>query len=254
MVCVLSSGLVLRVLRVRATETAKACRTNRQCANCYAGSPDNGRDTRQYRPVRENCVHSGNGGQPRQTESPPPGRLPPGLAIEKLPVLGTTWYERGPGYWVRRVWLFLLMALVVTLMSLLVGGFLLGIKGSSHTGFVWALIVEIAWSLVIIGYLMIRTAQRWNNLEPARPLSRRQREAGAAGGALGVLATAGIFIAQAVLVIGSVLFFGLYVSLLIYALLPEWPPEHKARLRLAGQLGEQARPPSSPAPPIALGP
>jgi hypothetical protein len=176
------------------------------------------------------------------------------LDIEKLPVLGTTWYERGPGYWVRRVWLFLLMALVVTLMSLLVGGFMLGIKGSSHTGFVWALIVEIVWSLVIVAYMMIRTAQRWNSLEPSRPLSRRQRQAGAAGGALGVLAGAGIFIAQAVLVLGSVLFFGLYVSLLIYALLPEWPPEHKARLRLAGQLGAQPRPPSSPAGPIVLGP
>jgi len=31
-------------------------------------------------------------------------------------------------------------------------------------------------------------------------------------------------------------FFGLYVTLLIYAVLPEYPPEHKARLRLARQL------------------
>jgi hypothetical protein len=199
-------------------------------------------------------VHSRTGQPPSRAEFPPLDQLPAGLDIEKLPVLGTTWYERGSDYWVRRVWLFLLMALVVTLMSLIVGGFMLGIKSSSHTGFVGAVIVEIVWSLVIIGYLMIRTAQRWNNPEPSRPLSRRQRDAGAAGGAVGVLASAGILIAQAVLVIGSVVFFGLYVSLLIYALLPEWPPEHKARLRLARQLGAQARPPSSPAGPIALGP
>jgi hypothetical protein len=198
-------------------------------------------------------VHSGTGRPTSRTEFPPRDQLPPGTEVEKLPVLGTTWYERGPDYWVRRVWLFLLMALVVTLMSLIVGGFMLGIKGSSHTGFVGALIVEIVWSLVIIVYMMIKTAQRWNSLEPARPLSRRQREAGAAGGALGVLATAGIFIAQFVLVIGSVLFFGLYVSLLIYAVLPEWPPEHKARLRLAGRLGRQAAT-TDTAPPIALGP
>ena len=56
------------------------------------------------------------------------------MVIEKLPVLGTTWYERGPDYWVRRVWLFLLMALVVTLMSLIVGGFLLGINGPGKLG------------------------------------------------------------------------------------------------------------------------
>lgn len=38
------------------------------------------------------------------------------------------------------------------------------------------------------------------------------------------------------LVLGSLLFFGLCVMLLIYALLPEYPPKHKARLRLASQL------------------
>jgi hypothetical protein len=40
-----------------------------------------------------------------------------------------------------------------------------------------------------------------------------------------------------VLVLGSVLFFGLYVMLLIYTLFPEYPQEHKARLRLAQRLG-----------------
>ncbi len=198
-------------------------------------------------------MHSGTRLPRSRTEFPPRDQLPPGVDIEKLPVLGTTWYERGPDYWVRRIWLFLLMALVVTLVSLIVGGFLIGIKDSSHTGFVGALIVEAAWSLVIVCYMMIKTAQRWNDLDPARPLSRRQREAGAAGGALGALASAGIFIAQAVLVVASVLFFGLYISLLIYALLPEYPPEHKARLRLARQLGSQAAT-TGPTPPIALGP
>lgn len=198
-------------------------------------------------------MHSDNGRPPSRAEFPPLDQLPSGTDIEKLPVLGTTWYERGFDYWVRRVWLFLLMALVVTLMSLIVGGFLIGIKGSSHTGFIGALIVEVAWSLVIIAYMMIRTAQRWNNLEPARPLSRRQRDAAASGGALGVLASAGILIGQFVLVIGSVVFFGLYVSLLIYALLPEWPPEHKARLRLARKLGAAAAS-AGPTTPIALGP
>jgi hypothetical protein len=198
-------------------------------------------------------VHSDSGQPPSRAEFPPLDQLPPGTDIEKLPVLGTTWYERGFDYWMRRVWLFLLMALVVTLMSLIVGGFLIGIKGSSHTGFVGALIVEVAWSLVIIAYMMIRTAQRWNNLEPSRPLSRRQRDAAASGGALGVLASAGILIGQFVLVIGSVVFFGLYVALLIYALLPEWPPEHKARLRLARKLGVDAES-AGPTTPIALGP
>jgi hypothetical protein len=191
-------------------------------------------------------VRSGSGSPPSRIEFPPRDRLPPGIDIQKLPVLGTSWYERGADYWVRRVWLFLLMALVVTLTSLLVGGFLIGIKGSSRTGFMVALSVEIVWSLAIVVYGMIRTARQWNNLDPPKPLSRRQRDAGAAGSVLGTLAMAGLALAQFVLVIGSVLFFGLYVMLLIYALLPEYPSEHKARLRLAQQLGLYEAKPRQP--------
>jgi hypothetical protein len=182
-------------------------------------------------------VPSGTGSPPSRMQFPPRDQLPPGTDLQKLPVLGTSWYERGAAYWMRRVWLFLLMALVVTLTSLLVGGFLIGIKDSSHTGFVVVLILEIVWSLAIIVYGMIRTVRHWNELDPPRPLSRRQREAAAAGSVLGTLARVGLALAQFVLVIGSVLFFGLYVLLLIYALLPQYPPEHKARLRLAQQLG-----------------
>jgi hypothetical protein len=187
-------------------------------------------------------MHSGTGSRPGRTGFPPRDQLPPGADVAKLPVLGTSWYERGADYWVRRVWLFLLMALVVTLTSLLVIGFLTGIKDSSHTGFVAVLTIEIIWSVAIIGYGMIRTVRQWDVLDPPRPLSRRPRNAGprsagAAGGVLGTLAAAGLAAAQFLLVIGSVLFFGLYVLLLIYALLPVYPAEHKARLRLAQQLG-----------------
>lgn len=171
-------------------------------------------------------------------------RLPPGVRIERLPVLATSWYERRAGYWMRRVGLFFLMAILVAVGSAFVAGFLAGIKSSSETGFLVVLIIEIAWSLAIVGYLMTRTFRRWNDLEPPpRPLSRGQRRAVASGGALGALATAGFVVGQFILVFGSVLFFGLYVTLLIYTLLPEYPPEHKARLRLVEQLAtwQQAR-------------
>jgi hypothetical protein len=184
----------------------------------------------------EDSVRSVDGATPGPARFPPRAELPPGVEIEKLPVLGTTWYERGPRYWMRRFWLLMMMALVVTLTSLLVSGFLVGIKDSSRAGFIGAVIAEIVWSLVIIGWVMVRTVQRWNDPEPGRPLSRRQRRAASAGSTIGVLARAGLVVGQAVLVIGSLLFFGLYVTLLIYALLPEYPPEHKARLRLARQL------------------
>lgn len=91
---------------------------------------------------------------------------------------------------VRRGWLFLIFALVVTLTSLLVGGFLAGIKDSSQDGFVGALTAEIAWSLVIIVFGLIRTRQRWDDPEPARRLTRGQRRAAGLGGAIGTLARA----------------------------------------------------------------
>jgi hypothetical protein len=181
-------------------------------------------------------MHSGTSRSIQGVTFPARGGLPPGVPIEQLPVLGTSWYERRAGYWVRRVWLFVLMAIVVSVGLAFVIGFLAGIKDSSATGFMVVLVVEIAWSLAIVAYMMTRTFQRWNELDRSRPLTRRQRRAVGTGGALGALAQAGFVVGQFVLVIGSVLFFGLYVSLLIYTLLPEYPPEHKARLRLAEQL------------------
>ncbi|HET7012426.1 MAG TPA: hypothetical protein VFI65_00845 [Streptosporangiaceae bacterium] len=163
--------------------------------------------------------------------------LPPGMRIESLPVLGTTWYERGASYWVARLLMFIMMAIAVAVGSAFVAGFLSGIKDSSQTGFVVVLVIEIVWSLVIITYLMTRTFRRWNSLEPPpKPLSRRLRRVVAAGGTLGGLAQAGFALGQFVLVYGSFLFFGLYVTLLLYALLPVYPAEHKARLRMVEQL------------------
>jgi len=179
---------------------------------------------------------AGNQALPGSVHFPPRDRLPPGVTIEKLPVLGTSWYDRGPGYWARRVGNFLIMAVVVALASLVIGAVLSDIKGASRAAFTGVLIAEIVWSLVIVAFLLVRTFQRWNTVRPARALSRGQKRAAAMGGWLGFLARTGLVIGQAVLVITSLVFFGLYLTLLILALLPEWPPEHKARLRLAQQL------------------
>lgn len=178
----------------------------------------------------------------RRSEFPPRADLPGSVVVESVPGLGTTWYDRGARYWLRRALVFLAFALVVTLMSLLVGGFLIGIKESSPTGFTGALIAEILWSLSTAAFLLVRTAQRWNVPEKARPLTPGQRRAASAGGALGVLANAGWVVGQIILVLAALAGFGLYLTLLIYALLPEYPPEHKARIRLAEQLSHRPAP------------
>jgi hypothetical protein len=190
--------------------------------------------------VPENSENSGQpdaGRTSGRTRFPPLAELPAGIVIEKVPVIGTTWYERGPRYWVRRFWLFLVMALVVTLTSLLIIGFLAGIKSSSQTGFTVALIIEVVWSLAIVVFVLVRTAQRWDAPDPpTRPLSRKQRRFVSLGPVLGMLARTGFLLGQIVLVVGSLVFFGLYLAIVIFTLLPEYPPEHRARLRLEHDL------------------
>lgn len=170
---------------------------------------------------------------------PPRRELPPGVVVEALPGLGTTWYERGAGYWARRAGLALMWAVVITLVTLLVVGFLGAIRAGSKTGFYAALGLEVAWSMAIIVWFAVRTVQRWNDPAPPRRQAARSRRAASGGAALGVLARSGFVIGQAFLVIGSLVFLGLYVALFLSYLLPEVPAERQARLRLAQTLRDR---------------
>lgn len=185
---------------------------------------------------------------PAATAGPPRPPLPGDVTIERLPGLGTSWYDRGPGYWLRRVGLALLWALIVTLTTLIVVGVLSAIRHGSQAGFYVALVVEVAYSLAIVAFFAVRTARRWNQAPSGPPRSGRAARAGraersgqagragTAGGALGVLARSGVALGRGVLVIGSVLFVGLYLALLLSSLLPQTLPERQARRRLADEL------------------
>src|SRR5438067_13890186 len=63
--------------------------------------------------------------------------------IEPLPVVGTTWYERGPAYWWRRAGMSLALIVAVACEVPLVVGFLSGIRDSSRTGFRVAVVVVL---------------------------------------------------------------------------------------------------------------
>jgi hypothetical protein len=161
----------------------------------------------------------------------PPGTLPRDVVVDSLPGLGTTWADRGAAYWVRRVWLALVFAVVVTLITLIVVGVLSFIRGRSQAGFYAVLAVEVCWSLALLGWMIVRAVRRWNDPAPPQRPVRRSRPAGKNGAAPGILARLGFVAGQALLVI-SVLFIGFYVALFISFLLPETPAEHLARLRL----------------------
>jgi hypothetical protein len=166
---------------------------------------------------------------------PPRSELPRGITVERVPLLGTTWYERGFRYWLRRVAMVVVSAGVLALVAALLWGFFGAIRQTSVTGFWVALGIEVAYSLAVIVFLVVRTARRWDNLQPVKP-KPAGRAAGSAGAVLGTLARSGLFIGQFLLVIGTLLFVGLYVAIFLAMLTPETIWERPARLALADRL------------------
>jgi hypothetical protein len=89
---------------------------------------------------------------------PPREQLPPGMTIEPLTMLSTSWYERGGGYWVRRVLVLLLWIFVMFLMSAIVVGIADGAGGGHRNAAFWAVIaLEAALTAATLGYASAAT-------------------------------------------------------------------------------------------------
>ncbi|TMM37334.1 MAG: hypothetical protein E6F99_12735 [Actinobacteria bacterium] len=153
--------------------------------------------------------------------------------IEPLPVVGTTWYERGPAYWWRRAGMSLALIVALACEVPLLVGFLSGIRDSSPTGFRVALVVVLVLGIAT-GVLT------WVGSSPARALDRTRRadpgvarRAAFLGAGLGGLARGGSVIAGLVLVIGGFLFVGPLVALLLRSFGRYLWVERVARARLA---------------------
>ncbi|HEY3608231.1 MAG TPA: hypothetical protein VGL06_12065 [Pseudonocardiaceae bacterium] len=169
---------------------------------------------------------------------PPRSALPRGIAVERVPLLGTTWYERGFRYWLRRVLLVVVSALILALVAALLRGFFGAIRRTSVTGFWVALAIEVVYSLAVVVFLVVRTKRRWHDLRPVAP-KPVARPAGSAGAVLGTLARSGLFVGQVVLVLATLVFVGLYVALFLAMLMPETIWERPARLALADRLRDR---------------
>lgn len=163
---------------------------------------------------------------------PPRAGLPPGVTIARLPGVGRTWYERGFMYWFRRVGDVLLLALMVTMYTLVIAGVVLAAGRPGSPGFLAALITEIVFSLVS-GVFAFRHLWRTALSKPELPGSQRMTRAGA-GTAYAVFMAGGL--GALLLVVSVLLSSGFALAALAIWLVPVPPAERRARRLLAQEL------------------
>lgn len=171
--------------------------------------------------------------QPATTRFPPRTHLPAGIAVQSLPGLGTTWYERGRAYWIRRAGLTVLSAGFLTVWTFIAGTFVHDAGPAGSPRFIGVLTAEIVISLVTGGWIFYQT---WKHprIPPARDKERSKaaRGVGAGLGVLGIVSP----IAGAIVMLLGFLSYGLFLTAFVLSFAPVLPPERVARQQLAEKL------------------
>jgi hypothetical protein len=165
---------------------------------------------------------------------PPRDQLPPGVTVEHLRGLGTTWYERGFSYWARRIGATIVLAALVALWTVIVGAIIHHTGPAGSPAFIAILTAEIVVSLVT-GVWEFR--RNWAHPSPWTSRDDdRTRTAGAWAGSLGSLIRTGNVLAGFVIGILALLSYGGILAAFVMSLARELPSERAARQRFAEEL------------------
>jgi hypothetical protein len=163
---------------------------------------------------------------------PPRAQLPPGVTIEKLPMVGRTWYKRGVAYWARRAGCVLVLLVGVAMGVTFVGAGMLAAGRPGSPGFLAVLVAECVFSPVS-GVLFFR--HLWRLGTGGRSTGSNAR--GGATGASTALALSHFGALGALLVVCSgLLSVGFLLAALAIWLVPVPPAERHARKYLASEL------------------
>jgi hypothetical protein len=174
---------------------------------------------------------------------PPRHQLPPGIVVERLPWLGTSWYERGPSYWARRAGGLILMLIAATVYITIIAAVIIAAGPPGSAGYLAVLIAEVVFSLGSASWIIGRTLRQAASEQPALP------ERGRIGARPGLFAyTGGGTASSVVLAISSLLTAGAVLAAVVIALAPLLPAEDLARRELAASLRQHphARPGHGP--------
>lgn len=155
------------------------------------------------------------------------------MTIERVPLLGTSWYERGLLYWARRTGIAAMFVLIVVVYLAMIEGVLQAIS-KPGTGVYWALVAGEIVLTIVSGVLMFR--HLWQNGISGRSVRGGPSRAGRAGAGIGALgfSIGGAF--AGLLVLCSVISAGVVLAAFVMWLAPMPPTEQFARRELAEKL------------------
>lgn len=165
---------------------------------------------------------------------PPRSELPSRVTIKPLPLVGTTWYERGVRYWARRIGIGLMLALCAFVWPAAIEGALQDISPPG-TGLYDGLAAGEVVFTIVTGVLIFRRAWR-NALNGVTATRRDTRRASMAAASIGPLAfTTGGALAG-LLVFSSLITSGLLLAVFVTWLAPMPPVEQYERRKIAEDL------------------
>jgi len=166
--------------------------------------------------------------------------LPGDVQIPSLPGVGTTWYDRGHGYWPRRARTVLLLASLLAVIGLIDRGLFAAIHRSSQTGFVAFVSIDAALAVSFLAFCLVRAKRRWNVASLPR---RAKPPASGKPGRTGSAVTGFMQLAWTLLVLASAFLClvcpVMLIALLIDSLLPEPLGERQARLWITERLAQR---------------
>lgn len=159
------------------------------------------------------------------------------MKIESLPLLGTTWYERGFRYWTRRFGVGVLLAACVVVYPVMIEAASEDISPQGTALYDGLAAAEVVFTIAT-GVWLFRRLWR-NSLEGKGATRRDTRRAGRAGGALGPLAFSMGGVLAGLLVFASLLTAGLFLAIFVSWIVPVPPAEQYARREIAGKIRKQ---------------